>query len=203
MDLLGEDIGGESPLYLTKWWDYRFEHPMRSTFRFAIDYYKAWDFIAPRRHCITEVLSLCPVRISYERIDPCAQTESVSHALWEARRASDILGIPYWFFCVTGLSYSEKASWPNLATPETLTGDKILAYINERWVAENAQHLKLPTHEAYKAENFVGHVAQVDFLMEFADHARFRGWEAARIWDVWGDKLFAKRQFEEFFAVSA
>lgn len=166
-------LRGESSLYKKKWWDYRFLHPLAATYMFTACYCEAYMFVNLARNDMRAPDLNLVVRSHDGVYDPTAQKESVLNGLWMARRAADELGVPYLTFCCYGIDYSERADWKYLASPEQLTGEKILAYISDKWLARNISWIERPRDEFYLPENFSGHPYQIEWQEEFESFRKF------------------------------
>lgn len=134
---------GEQALYLTKWWDYRFDHPMRATYRFADAYEYAFREISRRLFDMSKEPKV------FGAVDPMRDTEKKVLGLWKARRTADELGIEYRFYCLRALDFSERLAWKSLARPDELANQALVERVFEQWEGELKARLMIPKDGRY------------------------------------------------------
>lgn len=154
---------GEAGLYSTKWWDYRFYHPIKATVLFAQAYVWAVQQAIKRRYSLYKGM--------YAKVlnedDLFANSKRIVTGLWKARREADKYGTPYDLWCHWAMDYAEERNWQYLPKPfqmyseKALEGDiSIVEYIVARW---NDAKRERPCHSQspfYRRECDHGHPYQ-------------------------------------------
>ena len=115
-DLLSE----EASLYSTKWWDYKFLHPLQATYVFAESYKKAIKEAIKRRKCVYRGTNF----IGLKDPDFLSCSKRVITGMWKARQQADRLGIEYDYYCDQAMHYAEERDYTYLPSPSQLYPQK-------------------------------------------------------------------------------
>lgn len=160
-------LRAEPSLYGLKWWDYRAEHFVISTYRFAHIFTQEVRGVIrahldPRPPKVTasgRVLDWEPIKAGDILEPPAGKTTYWSRkitGLIKARQFADQWGIPYPQFLRAGVRrlyfgrYMMHEAQSLLPEPNLLTGEIVSAYILERWAQTVEGTIQHATHPRYR-----------------------------------------------------
>lgn len=179
---------GEAELFTTKFWDYRFLHPVQATQLFAHEYALAKKHAVERRTDIWVGRNMKGIKA--DCIFELAQRTITG--FWKGRQMADRLGIPYDFYCEYAMLFADVARWENLPTATQLYSSSVPAhlqqtdyavsmvtYIGRAWIDRCETFNGYATHPAYLAENFTGGQEQVEYLNSMTDRVKCSNYPAA------------------------
>lgn len=165
----------EPQLYATKWWDYKWLHPMDATIRLSLAYEQAH-----RETWIKRGETVVANKLPRHANPYAVSTEKMRLGFWQARRAADTLGIPYLFFCRAALDASEEMDWKEIARPNELTNSALQVRVLEKWLEYQEAAIPRPENSLYLAVNYKGHPYQDEFQAWLCKKIRARKrWELA------------------------
>lgn len=164
---------GESELFGTKHWDYRFMHPAKATQLFAQHYAIAKKRALQRRVDVYIGHNHRPLKAA--SVFDLAKSHVTG--FWKARRQADQLGIPYDFYCEQAMQFADVARWQNLPGPIQLYSSKVpehlqttdyavsmVEFIGQRWLERCKTSFPYATHEAYLVEHYANGSEQNKYL---------------------------------------
>ena len=139
---------GESELQQLCWFDYKHDHPVKRTYRFAAEYMKAYKALYMKYiDCDADhIYGLSRPNDPLDNDPPKNKKTKLRTptCLWRARQVADGLGMPYDFYVSTALEQLFRTRYK-----------KTLLSMN----AENKQRLNIQASAMYSDE-LVAHVAQ-------------------------------------------
>lgn len=150
-----------------KWFDYRGEHPMLSTYRFA-DIYRSEYINFYRKYIKSQSKTKC-----FQHED-FAISESKRLDVWLARQKADILGIPYDFFCKYGIKFSFKLGSRKMPSLSLMITKRILSKISAEFSKYLKTNIIIPTSRRYLNTYYRATKDQIEFqiwLSERMKHA--------------------------------
>ena len=176
-----KQVKEELKLFSRKWWDYRHQHPVNSTYLFAHIFTretraiirKHIDNTPPKVTAKGTVIDWHPLK-SGDVFDPPSDVNKLkgwkrkTKSLIKARQTADRFGIPYEFFIKAGLKHYYFGRFyifeehRTLPSPEMLTSDDCLVAIAEAWLQELESRIHYGTHERYLIANDAGHTDVVE-----------------------------------------
>lgn len=178
----------EAELFTTKFWDYRFLHPVQATQLFAHEYARAKKHAVERRTDIWVGRNMKGIKADCIFELP----QRTITGLWKGRQMADRLGIPYDFYCAYAMLFADVARWENLPAATQLYGVSVpvhlrqtdfavsmVTYIGRAWISRCETSNGYATHPAYLAENFVGGQEQVAYLNTMTDRIKHSSHPAA------------------------
>lgn len=165
------DLETARSLFASKWWDYRFVHPGRCYFLFADLYGKeleAWRDRYGVRLYVRLNGAGHPIYRDVMKGNVCTgekalRPQAFVTGLWRAMCFCDAHGIPYDRYLKLCFEYGFEHQWQRMPNPVHLYGDRMVAWVLERWKREEADLLRLPTDPRFMADGYVGHPWQDDF----------------------------------------
>lgn len=159
------DMKNEPQLYRSKWFDYKFVHPMRATEIFMSEYE-----IALRRG-IKQRTDFNVAKFAQVLKDGLLEDQRKADitGLWKARRSADRLGIEYSAYCRFAMNYALLCNWTYLPKPTQMyssvmpenASHSMLSYIQECW---EKFELPDPKDPHYLPENYDGHPYQNEYI---------------------------------------
>ena len=147
----------ELGLMRSKWFDYRFMHPVVATFAYA----KAFD-ASYRRHFRASFGNV-PLKRVFKNYDVFRCEKTTIAGLWRGRQHADALGMPYDIY--TDLALADVLRFwkqPNMPRPLQLYSAVIVEQVGAQWEELQAGSLRYSTHENYRTHRFCGTTAQLD-----------------------------------------
>jgi hypothetical protein len=150
----------EVPLFKTKWFDYRRDHPLRSTYMFAQAYREAYRYMTAIRFDRDKAKY-----VKGFSGDDFLNLKGASgkSGFLRARIIADRYGIPYDFWCREAMRYAEDMSWSNMPRPAQLYSPEMINHILVRWEREQSVSLRCAEHPFYAPENFVDNPDQQQY----------------------------------------
>lgn len=179
---------GESALYNTKWWDYRFLHPMEATYLFAAEYVKAYTAVMRRRVDIKRVGNIRPLKNK----DFLKCDQKVITGMWKARRYADACGIPYNFWCIQALVYAEVMNWNYMPKPFQLYVNNakgegfvtMVEFVLRSWDERQQSVVQHATHPFYVAPTSPMHPYQIAHARMLMKRVNAAAHKPALLWDL-------------------
>lgn len=157
-----QELLDTEPMWMrTKWFDYRFESPQHSTYRFAHAYSLAYKD-AFKRYYDEEQGEHVRGFKGKDIFAPGQKTATLPRSMWRARQYADGLGMPYEEFCAAGLRWSVQRNRRFLPRPMHLTNFNLLTAINDTWKERQTGILFCASHPNYLNNNYAGIHAQDD-----------------------------------------
>lgn len=149
----------ELNLFSSKWFDYRFMHPVHATYRYAADYDRAFRqmYAANFDRRASEFYRI------FKTDDIFAARTPWLTGLWKGRQVADALGMPYPIYLSMAFDrvtrYWKQAfpPQPGHVNPQN-EGD--VAELAEKWTAHQAANLIHGTHPLFHNDNYTGAPAQ-------------------------------------------
>lgn len=160
--------GDESALMSSKWFDYRFLHPMEATYLFYSHYVQAHQnyFKKAINH---EVANNAYPFKGEAKHDFLLAKEAPS--IWRLRKIADFYGIKYDFFCngvfnnVYRVQFNGKVVAPR---PAMLRNEDIVKTVYNEWLAYRDGTLLFSCNPYFKVSSFESHDVQIqheDFVI--------------------------------------
>ncbi len=176
-------LKGESDLYESKWWDYRFWHPAIATQMFALAYRKSFR----RQHGkLYDVDSAAHVG-GFKGFNILTEAhDRPLRGFWRARRAADEWGVPYDFWIAKAFEYALERHWHRIPTPEQLTANgkqskgsygipmTMMEHIALRWNERKASTFLFGEHEFWTVDQYVAHPWQKAHMTEVVRQIKAR-----------------------------
>ena len=146
----------ELSLMRSKWFDYRFLHPVIATYTYA----QAFETIY---HRMVRTHLGGSVRRVFKTYDLLRMDKATACGLWRGRQCADALGMPYEVYLDQAFTL-RLAYWKqgNLPRPTQLYADMILDAMPERWAELQAGKLFYGAHQELRTHRFVGTSPQLD-----------------------------------------
>lgn len=154
-NLLTEILQRESVLMTTKWFDYRFIHPVSATQLFAEAYTKIFREFWRRHFDMEEADKKNPLA-NY------ATRPGLFSSVWQARQAADYAGMPYDLFCRYGMDWALERGYRKLPLPNQLMNEEAIVEARKRWNEFAKARLHFAEDEHYLLRNWCDHPAQRD-----------------------------------------
>lgn len=151
----------EAALFRTKWFDYRFDHPLLSTYRFSHAYTQAYRYMTAIRFDVEKAKYV--QGFSGKDGDFLKIRGAGKAGFLRARMLADHYGIPYDFWCRECMRFAEDNSWTNMPRPAQLYSPEMINHIIVRWEREQQVSPRYAENEAYLVENFAECVDQVQY----------------------------------------
>lgn len=150
------------PLWMrTKWFDYRFESPQHSTYRFAHAYALAYKETFKRVYDDEKGDHVKGFK-GKDIFAPEQKNATLPRSMWRARQYADGLGMPYIEFCRAGLHWAVQRNRRFLPRPAHLCNFNLLTAINTTWQERQTGILFHASHANYLNEHYAGLNAQDD-----------------------------------------
>ncbi|WP_028449687.1 hypothetical protein [Chitinibacter tainanensis] len=150
----------EAELYETKWFDYRFLHPVMATYWFNHCYIMAYrQFFVRTRYDYKMAEVKMPLK---DALDPFANKHTTS--IVRARQQADRHGIPYDFFCNSIMRIAEEQCWERHPLPAQLYSDDIGEAMGEDWKKHQSAAMRDPVDPRYHASQFCGNEHQLAYI---------------------------------------
>jgi len=156
----------EAPLYQSKWFDNRLQHPLDATIAFAEAYRLAYRQTTQSRNdlYIGQNIKVLNVENFLEN------KKAIITSIWKARQSADRLGVPYFDYCKLAMKYAIESRWEHLPRPQHLYSLKnrnvevsIVDFISQYWVRRNVAMPHLAENDFYIAENYESHPYQKEY----------------------------------------
>ncbi|MET4200746.1 hypothetical protein [Bradyrhizobium sp. LA6.12] len=159
LKLSAKEGSQEHSLMTTKWFGYRFMHPMDATNLFAEQYLQAYRRKWARNFATNEAAE----KLAFHRGNwRSSKTEFT--ACWKARQFVDRLGLPYDFFCEHALEFFLRRGYQKPPRPNQLYCERnappLAEYIAEVWTAHNEAYFMVSNLPQYHLSNFSAHLNQ-------------------------------------------
>lgn len=163
-------LSEESALYETKFWDYRFMHPVQATCAYAQAYSDALKRAVSRRTDLYVGLNMRGLKkpIIFE-LDQRTLT-----GLWKGRQMADRIGCPYDFYCEVAMQFADRARMPFLPSSSQMYSTTVaehlqvlpsmVEHIVSKWVERTSHSAFYAAHEAYTCEHYCEGPDQVEYL---------------------------------------
>lgn len=159
----------EADLMTSKWFDYRFLHPVAATYLYAYHYKEQYKAAFGRYFDARQVHRAKTLKKHY---DLFLNSAADITAIWRGRQAADALGVPYNLYIRWAIdarmNYWQRGSLP-LASH--LYSQLVTDKVPEKWDDYRNGFLMLGEHEAYHSVNYSGLPMQdehVDWVIEQA-----------------------------------
>jgi hypothetical protein len=177
---ISEPLSKKEPtLFDTKWWDYRFFHPTKSTYLFAECYRQAVKDSIKRR----VDLAMSKVEYGMPREDLFKCKKAFITGMWKGRQEADAHGITYDTWCSFAVIYAEKNLWLRVPQPNQLYAKKInpehehfkipmVDYIKKKWNDKNTGMVLCASGDEYGANSYVGNQHQKDHFLYISKQVR-------------------------------
>ena len=156
----------EAVLFRTKWFDYRMDHPLRSTYAFAEAYRQAYQYMTAIRFDRDKAKYVK----GFSGEDFMKSPGSTRSGMHKSRMIADRYGIPYDFWCREAMRYAEEMHWTNMPRPHQLYSPEIINHVLIRWGREQEVNFRNATHSLYAPENYCNNSDQQEYqhyLMNF------------------------------------
>ena len=152
-------IDFDTELYATKWFDYRFLHPVEATYKYAEAYEKAW------RASFARVLDerRAPYVKIFKSKDVFDLKGAVLTGLWRGRQIADAIGIPYEDY--TSLAMEETLRFwqrTHLPRPAQIYSEQVIERVLDRWEKLQEAKLYYSRLDNYKCRQYSGAKSQND-----------------------------------------
>ncbi|PCI37995.1 MAG: hypothetical protein COB46_12440 [Rhodospirillaceae bacterium] len=142
----GDRLKLEGPLFYTKWFDYRYMHPLDATQLFADKFVEISKEVHSRNFDIDEAEKMR--FLSSKKLFEMKFRSLTS--LWQARQYADHIGVPYDFYLRRAFDHLlKRGARKKLPRPNQLHDEKTLKAVDEAWSAES----KDPTARSFLAED--------------------------------------------------
>lgn len=187
-----EALAIEPELATTKWFDYRFLHPVMATRIFADSYTEAYRAAWARHMDRDEAEHKDPLR-------DFGKKPAVFVGLWKARQAADRLGVPYNFFCRRSIRWAVDRNYKHIPRPNQLLSEEALASVREAWEELTGARLYRAETDHYLARSWCDHPAQHDHAEWLVTQARRR----AHPEHILGEVVYQRPMVPEDFARAA
>jgi len=153
-----EWVSYEGALYRTKWFDYRYLHPVKATYLYAdafktayrrlyretIDY-RAADAIKPLKK---DDLFECP--------------PALISSVWRGRQHADALGVPYNLYTQWAIEACLRFWNRNhLPRPQQLYSGHVCEFVEKKWEDHQRGSLNAGSHFSFQAQNYAGTPTQI------------------------------------------
>lgn len=147
--------GREAFLYRVKWFDYRTLHPVKATYLFAHMFIEEYRAAYKLRIDVDRGNYVRPYKgtgdIFHEKTN-----KQISSAMWRARQAADLRGIPYNLYCYAIFRWTEIVNFSNLPRPNHFYSEEMRDKATEYWLDVSHAATVLPKLPTYRVENFKG-----------------------------------------------
>lgn len=160
-------------LFGSKWFDYRFYHPVQATYVFAHHYVRAYRAVYAAVYDKRAAENVKPLK--HEDVFKCHQT--VITGVWRARQHADAIGIPYDLFLRLAFEAMLKywRDQKHLPRPQQLYCDRAVDFVTEQWEKRQEARLYIASHEEYRIHNYIGSPMQNDHHEWLFSQAALRG----------------------------
>ena len=142
----------ERALTFSKWFDYRFLHPVLATFLFSQAYATGANEMY-RRYVDSERAHRFQA-LKSEDIFALAQVKLTG--LWRARQHADALGMPYEIYVELAMERLMRYKRPYLPQPQQLYSDDAVAAARKGWFDRQETRVLVAADERYRNQFYVG-----------------------------------------------
>lgn len=169
-----EWVAEERGLMMTKWFDYRFMHPVVATAHYAQAYHKAYlaAWRQHKDHTRTRAITNEP---NIFKLEPTTRA-----GLWRGRQMADAIGMPYDVYL--SMAFEEALRFwrqSELPRPAQLYAQRIIDRLVDRWHEYQGARIRTGTHPEFQVARFVGSKPQIDHRAYLAELLGRRGHPAA------------------------
>jgi len=173
----------EVPLFTTKWFDYRFMHPVQATYLFAHHYRRVYkrifseNFDAERAEYVK----------GFRGDDLFVQGKSVTiSGMWRARQHADAIGCPYDVYISAALNKVLRLNRSNMPYLTELYQGWVLDGVKQSWEEVQRGRLFIAQHPSYRSQSYCGLSAQNEhhewLFKQAATRDSLPRWLARFIW---------------------
>jgi hypothetical protein len=153
----------ERGLMTSKWFDYRFLHPVQATLVYANAFHKAYRaaFASTIDHRAAEHIRLFDEATLFE---PESKAHKIRLAgLWRGRQVADAIGMPYEVYCTMALKETLRY-WKQryLPQPAQIYSERIVERVVEAWAERQKAILMFSRLPIYRNERYLGTQPQND-----------------------------------------
>ncbi|SER29471.1 hypothetical protein SAMN05216548_114132 [Faunimonas pinastri] len=142
----------ERSLYASKWFDYRYMHPLEATFEYVRELGRVYRdvFAETRDRDAAEHVRVVSVRDFFEG---GKDKRNKLIGCWRGRWAADAIGMPYGVYLTLAYRYTLRY-WRQryLPQPQQLYSERVLEQVVEEWEKRQASILYLGQHEEYQID---------------------------------------------------
>lgn len=177
----------EIALFSTKWFDYRFLHPVRATYVFAHHYRAIYKRIFAEQFDHKRAEYVKGFKGDDLFVDASAVTVS---GMWRARQHADAIGCPYEIYIEAAVNKVLRLNRSNMPFVTELYQGWVLDAVQQVWAERQQGRLYVGQHDAYLNENYAGLDVQNDHHEWLFTQASTR--ESLARWlhrFIWRDKL--------------
>lgn len=185
-------VAFETDLFASKWFDYRYLHPVEATYLYA----KAWE--ASWRRAFSRVIddAKAPYVKCYKSHDVFDLKGTVLTGLWRGRQVADAIGMPYQAFC--DLTFEETLRFwqrSHLPRPTQTYASRLIEPVVAKWEELQGARLYVGEHERFKNANYANTEIQNAHHEWLFDQAFRRGSCHSVLADfIWGRELLPEQK---------
>jgi hypothetical protein len=149
----------EVMLFGSKWFDYRFMHPVRATYLYAYEFERAYrsSFRSTIDHRAADHIRV------FKKSDLFECDKTVISGIWRGRQHADALCMPYNLYVTLALEALLR-HWNrnHLPRPTQIYSAEVCAAVSSEWKRRQEVQVFYSTHHAYRAQNYIGSRDQND-----------------------------------------
>jgi hypothetical protein len=149
----------EKPLFSSKWFDYRFMHPVQATYLYAHEFTLAY-----RRFFRSTISRAAAETIRIQKKEDLFDCEKAYiSAIWRGRQHADAMGIPYDAYIDFAMTKMLN-NWNRSHLPQaaTLYSGEVCEYVQAQWETRQGETPFIGKHPEFKLNRYVGTPHQND-----------------------------------------
>lgn len=187
----------EVPLFTSKWFDYRFMHPVKATYLFAHHYRQVYRRLFAEN--FDEARAEFVKGFRGEDLFRDAPAVIVS-SMWRARQHADAIGCPYEVYISAAANKLLRLNRANMPYISEFYQGWVLDAVQQAWSEMQSGRLFVAKHSAFQAQNYRGLKVQDEHHDWLFEQARKR--DSIARWlnrFIWTDGLIPEDRAETRF----
>ncbi len=149
----------ERPLFQSKWFDYRFMHPVHASYLYTYYWSKAYKTYYEKSFDARAAEHIKPLKDD----DLFRNNKMLIAGIWRGRQCADAIGMPYELFLHLAMSEALRY-WKQryMPRPTHLYSHDIVTRVTAKWEELQSARLFYAAHSDYRLHHYKGTQAQDD-----------------------------------------